>query len=578
MTNDRLANRPGSDKLYVIEAVPTDLVPVLKRKQIWRSTRTADRAEARRRATIIRAEIEGEFARARMVKDAKRHVRQFTDEQLEELARELFDFTLAEDDKMRRYSTETGHADLTAGVRPSYLAAMQSDLSKGHFHHISWWVDHVITRDALAIVHDSEDYRYLAYLCQRAQIDAIKILIARDNGNFTLSAMDPIVQRKAEAPAKSRTLALFETYAALNPGGVKVDKINTDRYAIRLFVEAAGDVEPAAVTKDHVREWRNLLGCFPVRAGQMSCFEDMPIREVIESNRTLGKPTISRRTVNKHLSALSVFLDWCIAEGYRDVANPCGGLPLAKENMRKVRSFGTSELVALFADHWFTGGRDHRFWLPILSLFSGARLGELAQLNVADVRAFHGHMCFHFTDLGAGDKSLKNANSARLVPVHKALIDLGFIEYVAAQSSVRLFPDATPNQRGQWAADVSRDFGRLLKRIGLKGESDSTKLDFHSLRHTFADGMRSAGYADNEFDVLLGHKGSMTGRYGNDKAHVIARKSEMIDALDYGHDVATAVAALTEGAQRNHAAHSGRCRGRNSFAYSRRTKMKFAND
>ncbi|WP_157961948.1 site-specific integrase [Acuticoccus kandeliae] len=537
MANDGLLTRRGSDKLYVIAAVPTDLVPVLKRSQIWRSTKTADRAEARRRAIIIRAEIEGEFARARMTKDARRHVRQISDEHLEGLARELFDYTLAEDDKMRRYSTETGNADLTAGVRPSYLAAMQSDLSKGHFHHISWWVEHVATRDALAIVKDSEDYRYLAYLCQRAQIDAVKILIARDNGNFTLSAMDPMVLRKPEPPAKSRMSALFETYAETNPGGVKPDKINTDRYAIGLFVEYAGDLDPAAVTRDHIREWRKLLVCYPVRAAQMSSFKDMPIRAVIEANGTLRKPVLSRRTVNKQLSAVSVFLDWCIAEGFRDSSNPCTGLPRLKENMRKVRSFDAAELVALFADPWFAAERGHRFWLPILSLYSGARLGELAQLNTIDVRAFHGHICFHFTDLGDGEKSLKNANSARIVPVHRALIDIGFIDYVGRQKAGRVFPDVARNQRGQWAADVSRDFGRLLRRLGLKGQDEAPKLDFHSLRHTFADGMRTAGYADNEFDVLLGHKASMTGRYGNDKAHVVERKAAMIEALTYDFDL-----------------------------------------
>ena len=547
MANDGLSNRRGSDKLYVIAAVPTDLVPVLKRSQIWRSTKTADRAVARRRAIIIRAEIEGEFARARMTKDARRHVRQYTEEHLEGLARELFDFTLSEDDKMRRRSTETGEADLTAAVRPSYLAEMQSHLSKGHFHHISWWVEHVVTRDALAIVKDSEDYRYLAYLCQRAQIDAIKIVIARDNGNFTLTAMDPMVLRKPEPPAKSRTLALFETYAATNPGGVKPDKINTDRYAIGLFVESAGDLDPAAITKEHVREWRKQLERYPARAAQMSCFKGMPIGAVVDANDALAKPVLSRRTVNKQLSALSVFLDWCIAEGYRDGANPCDGLPLAKENMRKVRSFDAAELVALFADSWFAAERDHRFWLPILALYSGARLGELAQLNVVDVRDFQGRACFHFTDLGDGDKSLKNANSARVVPVHQALIDLGFIDYVAAQTSGRVFPLATRNQRGQWVADVSRDFGRLLKRIGLKAPSDAAKLDFHSIRHTFSDGMRRAGYADNEFDIIFAHKHSMTGRYGNDKAHVIARKSEMIDALCYGPQVAAALSALAGG-------------------------------
>jgi hypothetical protein len=45
--------------------------------------------------------------------------------------------------------------------------------------------------------------------------------------------------------------------------------------------------------------------------------------------------------------------------------------------------------------------RDHRFWLPLLALFSGARLGELCQLSVDDVREIEGVWCLEITPGGS---------------------------------------------------------------------------------------------------------------------------------------------------------------------------------
>ncbi|WP_323717607.1 site-specific integrase [Paracoccus aminovorans] len=103
----------------------------------------------------------------------------------------------------------------------------------------------------------------------------------------------------------------------------------------------------------------------------------------------------------------------------------------------------------------------------------------------------------------------------RVVPVHPELIRLGFIRYHEMrmkQSGAALFPDAVRNERGQMMADVSREFGRYLTRIGLK---QGRGLSLYSFRHGAADALRRAGYLDNQFGFILGHtEASMTGRYG----------------------------------------------------------------
>lgn len=52
-------------------------------------------------------------------------------------------------------------------------------------------------------------------------------------------------------------------------------------------------------------------------------------------------------------------------------------------------AFTESDLKTLFRHPYFQGGErkhPHYYWLPVLGLYTGARLNELCQLHVCDVR------------------------------------------------------------------------------------------------------------------------------------------------------------------------------------------------
>ncbi len=50
-----------------------------------------------------------------------------------------------------------------------------------------------------------------------------------------------------------------------------------------------------------------------------------------------------------------------------------------------------------------TKGIDFRYWIPLLALFTGARLSELAQLHKADIRKEQGIWCLNITENGGGN-------------------------------------------------------------------------------------------------------------------------------------------------------------------------------
>ncbi len=349
-------------------------------------------------------------------------------------------------------------------------------------------------------------------------------------------------------------MELFDIFARENPSGVAQDRLHQMRRDIGTFVELVGASFPvASISKVEVRNWKQLLVKYPVKATETNVFAGMNISQIVKANEKVGKPIIADRTVNRYLSSLGAFLSWAVDNGYVN-ENATLGLALKKETKTPTLPFNTDQLKALFASPWFAGCqsddewrkiakpgnlliRDHRFWVPLIMLFSGARPAEIGQLAVNDVRQQHGHWIMHVTTEGdetAEGKSVKTEGSMRVIPVHPELIRLGFITYHEGrvqEGGTALFPGAVRNLRGQMMADLSREFGRYLTRIGLKA---GRGLSLYSFRHGAADALRRGGFLDQQFGFILGHtEKSMTGRYGIMPQGMLEQRVELVNAIQY---------------------------------------------
>lgn len=204
--------------------------------------------------------------------------------------------------------------------------------------------------------------------------------------------------------------------------------------------------------------------------------------------------------------------------------NPTDYFKLPYKRPYKPRvGFTAENLNAIFHSPIYTqgylplgGGRIACYWLPLLALFTGARLEELAQLRVSDVKIAKG--LGHYlviSDLGNPSAHLKNVHSRRNIPLHPVLIACGFLRHVAERESGHLFPDLKINPRGKRGGYFSNWFsGYLRKKVGI---TDTRKV-FHSFRHTFKDSCRKVGIEEAVHDALTGHTSVAVSRqYGNDE-------------------------------------------------------------
>ncbi|MDB5659569.1 MAG: phage integrase [Cypionkella sp.] len=457
------------------------------------------------------------------------------------------------------FQAKQNAADFNSAMRKAKLADTRANLIKGEMTPIADDVNEFLRANRLYAAPGSPEWVGIARAMMRGGIEGLQRTLERDAGDYAGEPRDQLVRpasgrRRASAKPGETIMDLFAIFTRENPSGVAVDRLHQMRRDIGTFVELVGASFPiASISKVEVRNWKQLLVKYPVKATETNVFAGMTISQIVKANEKIGKPVIADRTVNRYLSSLGAFLSWAVDNGYVN-ENVTLGLALKKETKTTTLPFNTDQLKALFASPWFAGCqsddewrklakpgnfliRDHRYWLPLIMLFSGARPAEIGQLAVNDVRQQHGHWIMHVTTEGdetTQGKSVKTEGSMRVIPVHPELIRLGFITYHETrvrEGGTALFPGAVRNLRGQMMADVSREFGRYLTRIGLK---TGRGLSLYSFRHGAADALRRGGFLDQQFGFILGHtEKSMTGRYGIMPQGMLEQRVELVNAILY---------------------------------------------
>ena len=127
-------------------------------------------------------------------------------------------------------------------------------------------------------------------------------------------------------------------------------------------------------------------------------------------------------TIKDKLGTVSLFFVWAKARD-SSVVNPVAEqriqLRRNKRGGKKRHPWAIDELNRMFAAPIFTGCRSSqnwkqpgnvvlresaKYWVPLIALFSGLRLGEIIQMQVADVKTMEGVEYFDVTPLAFEDE------------------------------------------------------------------------------------------------------------------------------------------------------------------------------
>ncbi|AOV17080.1 hypothetical protein BJI67_08445 [Acidihalobacter aeolianus] len=268
-----------------------------------------------------------------------------------------------------------------------------------------------------------------------------------------------------------------------------------------------------------IREFRALTGYRTLEQAQRI--------DVIRYRDSLSEKGRQPKTLDKKLSFICALYNVAINNGKLSY-NPAARVPIPKSKGAGRVPLDTDDLKRLFGSPLYTQGKrlgrstaEAGVWLPLMALYQGCRVEELAQLHIDDIEKIDGIWCLLITDLNdnadAPEKRLKNTDSRRRLPIHPVLIEAGLLRYHAQlkrQGEKRLFPTLKPDRYGRYSSGFSKAFMSYLRKT--LAITDRRK-DFHSLRHTFRDACREAGLDEELSDALMGHSGGqkMGRRYGS---------------------------------------------------------------
>lgn len=295
----------------------------------------------------------------------------------------------------------------------------------------------------------------------------------------------------------------------------------------------AAPAKPAKVRKlrDVFKEWKRLQGhtvtsdTIRARERALELYEEAtgnpPLQDITramghEFSRWLTNLKGARKTASDRLKYVSSLLKFACRELEWTERHPWEGIDIEYTTETERKPWAPEHIQGFFALPLFTSyalpqraaraGADAAYWVPLLGLFTGARVGELVQLKVADIVQAEAVWCIDINE--EEGKRLKTENSKRQVPIHSELIRLGFLDYIrdiTRAGHAGLWPAMHLNE-GKPSLGFSRWFNESPRRAVRDAEGKPVDIpDFHSLRHLVRSTMAAANVPEPDQDLITGH-------------------------------------------------------------------------
>ncbi|MEH6696883.1 MAG: site-specific integrase [Hyphomonas sp.] len=509
-----LTKRHGSSFYYYVRNISPEHRHLFDgKKQIWKSLRTADERVAIREAMNLNAKFD-----ARLIK-SESNVFSFDDRAA---GSKFFNGILPaamDDVEMAEYLAgydEVRIADDLAfdrknlGSRKAVLEKLEDDLDR--------------YQQSLASLreHDHGHVEEMERQMTRSSILGMRVLYekaARKLAFLTGRPFGPVNDSLYEAASRPepdidigcQMSVLADHYLANYTKTENQKTLSQKRARLGVLLDSVGrDTVIMDVTAEMIIEVRDdVLPHLPKRPSGLTAGMAAPERANIALKQNL--PRISAKTQGLHLSEWNTFFK-SVPVKKLIVHNPCEGLFVKGARLkRKVRTgFSADELNLIFSAPVFTGCEGHaqggwsrlgsqvikneRYWVPLVSLFSGMTTAEICELRTSDFEKVNQIDVMKVqpdADLG---RTVKNPSRIRDVPIHPALVDLGFLEYVRQQPNGPIFPELHRSAENPSSA-FGKWFHAFRNSIGVDRD-EGPKVSFHSFRHTFREACRESDIPD----------------------------------------------------------------------------------
>ena len=516
---------PKTGIYHLRRAVPTDLLALVGKREEKVSLGVKDPERAKRLHAVALAELEERWANLRA------GAKTLTEREAHELAAPLHAWWLDQHrdepsaqtfwrldlgDKLwpRRPPGWSTRADLSAALIRE--AADPASIARAEME--AWSLDQageLLDRRGLVVVEEDRAKlaRAVAAVMQRASLALSAAARGESLDDGASPATSPVARLPATAERPSgpaRTAlppvplsALVEAWwREAQRTGKSASTHEAYAHAVRLLVGFLGHDDAHRVTKhDVIRFKDHRLG----------------------SRKRNGELVSATTVKNSDLAALKAVFGWAVDNG-RLAENPAFGVTVAKTAKVKLREreFTPDEARTLLrASARLQPGRElpetfaAKRWVPWVLAFTGARVGEIAQMRRQDLRreVVAGHPDGVWVLRITPEAGTVKTKQAREVPLHPQIVELGFPAFVEGVRDERLF--LVPDAQGRIAGPLQGVKNRLTEFARTLVDDPGVSPN-HSWRHRFRTVATDAGVSGNVIDAICGWSTKSVGeRYGS---------------------------------------------------------------
>lgn len=536
MASPRL-NRLG---IYVARIwVPTDLQIALGKKEVVRSLRTRDPGEAKRLFKQVAAEFEDEWDRlrtaARLAPPPDRNApepRVISEKEAHALAGEFYRRLIA-DHEDNPGSPEIWSKQLTAAQRmlpkheriPGVAVAFVDD--NGYAFHPARNAFYTLSKEVRAFLDERDDNlepTSFVRLCTKvalAKRDAYEQLQRNARGDFRADQKAdrfPALPDRVEGRGAGSDGSAVDCKALIARWKETTDLAARTHKAwsgkLRMLMKFAGKTDVAALTRNDVERWRDHRIDQGVKPKTVSWGDLAGVRGIL-------------RWATMHSDFPQITEN--VAAGVSQ--------PVSKKKVRlREKGFTHAEAMKILegalvplSDDFTEAGRGARRWVPWLCCYSGARIGEIAQMHSS--RIFKEQLpngrwywCMRITP---EDGTVKD-HEARTLPLHSHIVEQGFIEYAQRRQKARkpLFFEPELGKGG------SRQAERVGQRIANWVRDDlkiTGVMPNHGWRHRFETLARNLDLRMDVANYITGHAGAdVAAEYGDYLIEALANAIEKL--------------------------------------------------
>ena len=338
---------------------------------------------------------------------------------------------------------------------------------------------------------------------------------------------------------------------SVNDGSMRKTSFSEYCRMIELFIRIVNDYEDDSIrindlNGDHIDYYRTVFSDIPKGIK----VKEYAIPELIKITGDTKSPSTIKNTYNN----IATFLEYIETKLYpfnSRLIKAIKDFDRIPKKKKKIRiPFSNDELKQLFNSKQYieTGNfyTSAMYWVPLMALYTGARMSEIIQLEKHDVYEADGIWVFNFEDSDVlsedEDKNLKESGSYREVPIHPELLNLGFIDYVKSIKG-RLFDNEPRDAMGRFS-DFGKRFATYRNQVGVTPDHDMQLKDFHSFRHTVEtrlSDLSKTGNLEERFDQglidgIVGHASNARSQGEKDYTHTqhVEAKNKALQQLNYG--------------------------------------------